>query len=163
MPINLKALSDRILSADLDGLARLTLASVAELGGEGGESVAAALIQGTRIAADRELAWDEASCEVALIDRDASEIAEAEGARVCARTLARVALNDREAAARVVWDIAGGEMGLAFAAGAVWVAGPAGLAVWGGTSRASEMTGWESSVEVATWEDALWNLKRGLR
>lgn len=161
MPINLEALRDRILRADLDDLARLTLAGVAELDGEGGENVAAALIQATLLATEQGLAWDDAASEVSRGDRAQHEVLEAESARTCARTLALIALEDREAALRVVWRIAGGEIGQAFAAGAVWVAGPAGLAVWGGTSRPSGMTGWESSVEVSVWEDALWNLRRG--
>lgn len=151
MPIDVGALGGVVMRATLDELGSLVLEDADDLSGgsaDGVVHVAAALIQASLAAAQDRDSWIRAQPDLS----NGQGLASA----AVAMTLARVALTGgRAAVARSIWDLCGGSACHLWDGGAVWVAGPVGLAIYGGTSRASSLTGWESAVEVETWDNIL--------
>lgn len=151
MPIDVGALGGVVLRASLDELGSMTLDSADDLSGgsaDGVVDVGPALVQASLSCAKVEAqVWIKAQPELSNAQGLASQ--------AVALTLCRVAfLGGWGAAARTVWALVEGEGALADDR-AVWVAGPAGLAIWGGTTRRSGLTEIESSVSQDSWDNIL--------
>lgn len=155
--VDFKVLVAAVMAADLDGLARLTVADTvpgAE-GDLGAGELKVALARASLEAAQDDDGWFAAQVAEAMVE-DAADagamVAAAASAAMITATLARTALlGGWEAAAVLAWSLVGGSPIDLEPSRAVWVAGPSGLAVYGGRSRPSSLTGGERAVEIEDW------------
>lgn len=155
--VDFKILVAAVMAADLDGLARLTVADTvpgAE-GDLGAGELKTALARASLEAASDDVGWASAMGAAALTAEGAQHplaVAAATSTAAITATLARTALlGGWEAAAVLAWSLVGGSPIDLEPALAVFVAGPGGLAVYGGRSRPSALTGGESAVETEDW------------
>lgn len=155
--VDFKVLVAAVMAADLDGLARLTVADSLP-GAEGvldaGE-LRAALARASLEAACDDDGWFGAQVAGAMVEdaADAGAVAAAAASSaMIAATLARTALlGGWDAAAVLAWALVGGSPIDLEPSRAIFVAGPGGLTVYGGRSRPSSLTGGERAVEIEDW------------
>lgn len=159
--VDFKVLVAAVMAADLDGLARLTVADTvpgAE-GDLGAGELKTALARASLEAAQDDDGWFAEQITAAMIEEATGKAelesvikAAAASTAMIAATLARTALlGGWEAAAVLAWSLVGGSPIDLEPSRAVFVAGPSGLAVYGGRSRPSALTGGERAVEIEDW------------
>lgn len=158
--VDFKVLVAAVMAADLDGLASMTVADAppgaeAEDGQMSGHGMAAALARASLEAASDDEGWARAMGALALTAEGVQHplaVAAATSTAAITATLARTTLmGGRAAAATLAWFLVGGDPIDLEPRDAIWVAGPAGLAVFAGRYRPSDLTGGESAVDFDDW------------